>query len=263
MAELGAIAALLSVPVAVVAAWWNKRGAERAASAALLAGQIQADASMSVVRAQSSSEHSRRLHSSLGDASVEFLRASAALIRTVERLPSIEHDQRESLVASDALSLGAAYAPLELLAPPDLLAPAKRLLAQCRSLERLAGDRAVLRSAISALEAGWCPGDPDTCGDDHHGSAFVAWELLCQWADKDDEERWSDRDFLGYCLRTSATLSEAEVEQILALADRCPAAWPQLIGGWARDPLIERVTSHREDFVTAARAENASGAIRR
>lgn len=71
---------------------------------------------------------------------------------------------------------------------------------------------------------------------------------------KDDEGRWSDRGFLDYCLRDSAALSDTHVKQILALADRSPGAWPLLIGGWLRDPLIERIKSHREDFLTAARA---------
>jgi hypothetical protein len=123
-----------------------------------------------------------------------------------------------------------------------------------RPEERCALDRAVLRATIGALEAGWCPGDPEDCTDDRHSAAYVAWELLVEWARKDEEGRRHDRDLLDYCLRGSATLTEMQVAQALSLVDRCPAMWDQLIGGWVRDPLIERLESHRKSFVTAARA---------
>lgn len=48
--------------------------------------------------------------------------------------------------------------------------------------------------------------------------------------------------------------SMLRVDRALALADRCPAAWSQMVGGWVRDPLIERSESAREAFVSAARA---------
>ncbi|MFE4331375.1 hypothetical protein ACFRQM_18670 [Streptomyces sp. NPDC056831] len=254
MVDLGAIAALLSVPTAVLAAWWTKRSAESATSAALLAGRIQADTAISAVQTQSLLHRDQQRHIALGSACMEFLSVSDTLVGVVKRLPSLDHDERQALVAKHAIPVETRYASLELLAPPDVLTAAECLLSQCRLLERCALDRAVLRATISSLEAGWCPGDPEDCTDDRHSAAYVAWEFLVEWAHKDEEGRKHDRDFLDYCLRNSATLTEMQVTQALSLADRCPATWDQLIGGWVRDPLIERLESHRKDFVTAARA---------
>ncbi|MGH4032108.1 hypothetical protein ACQB60_24605 [Actinomycetota bacterium Odt1-20B] len=238
MADVGAIAALLSllsIPVALVAAWWSKRGTERS--------------------------HDQWWRSQLGGAATEFLRATDALTETVKRLPTLAYELRGPLLQESSAAVVGAHAPLELIAPADLLPPAGQLRDQCRYLERVALDRAVLRCAISALEgdgaSGWCcscPTEEEPCDDEQHGAAWVAWELLTRWAGKEAEERRNDRDLLDFCLRESGTLSDAQIIQVLALADRCPAGWDRLIGGWARDPLMERVESAREDFVTAARA---------
>ncbi|MFI7100857.1 hypothetical protein ACIBK8_15980 [Streptomyces sp. NPDC050161] len=254
MADMGAIAALLPVPVAVVTAWWNKRSAERAADATLSTGLNQAAASLTVAGLQGRNEYKTWHRTQLGSATAEFLRAVDALIRTVRRLPDIEHERRHLLLCERTEPVEKAYGPLELIVPAGLLPPTKELRAQCRHLEQLALDRAVLRSSLAALEDGWCPGNAETCEDPHHNSAFVAWEFLTGWANKEDEGRWRDRDLLDYCLRESRKLSDAQVDQTVALADRCPAAWPQLVGGWIRDPLMERAESAREAFVAAARA---------
>ncbi|MFF1505371.1 hypothetical protein ACFVZR_37380 [Streptomyces sp. NPDC058316] len=254
MVDLGAVAALLSVPTALVAAWWTKRSAESATSAALLAGRIQADTAISAVQTQSLLQRDQQRHIALDSACMEFLSVYDTLVGVVKRLPNLDHDEREWLVAKHAIPVETRYASLELLAPPDVLTAAEFLLSQCRLLERCALDRAVLRATISALEAGWCPGDPEDCTDDRHSAAYVAWDFLVEWARKDEEERRHDRDLLDYCLHSSATLTEMQVAQALTLVDRCPAMWDQLIGGWVRDPLIERLESRRKDFVTAVRA---------
>lgn len=254
MVDLGAIAALLSVPTALVAAWWTKRSAESATSAALLTGRNQADAAISAVRTQSLLDQDQQRHIALGNVCMEFLSAADTLVSIVKRLPSLDHDERKVLLAKHAIPVETSYASLEFLAPPDVLTAAEQLLSQCRSLEWCALDRAVLRATISALEAGWCPGDPENCTTDRHGSAFVAWQLLVDWARKDEEGKSHDRGLLDYCLRDSATLAEAQVNQTLSLVDRCPATWDLLIGGWVRDPLIERLESRRKTFVTTARA---------
>lgn len=254
MVDLGAIAALLSAPTALVAAWWTKRSAESATSAALLTGRNQAVAAISAVRTQSLLHQDQQRHISLGSVCKEFMSAADTLVSIVKRLPSLDHDERKVLLAKHAIPVETSYASLELLAPPDVLSSAEQLLSQCRSLEWIALDRAVLRATISALEAGWCPGDPENCTTDRHGSAFVAWELLVDWARKDEAGKNHDRGLLDYCLRDSATLTGVQVDQTLSLVDRCPAAWDLLIGGWVRDPLIERLESRRKTFVTTARA---------
>lgn len=173
MVDLGAVAAVLSVPTALVAAWWTKRSAESATSAALLAGRIQADTAISAVQTQSLLQWDQQRHIALDSACMEFLSVSDTLVGVVKRLPSLDHDERPGLVAKHAIPVEARYASLELLAPHDVLAAAEFLLSQCRLLERCALDRAVLRAPISSLEAGWCPGDPEECTDDRHGSAYV------------------------------------------------------------------------------------------
>ncbi|MFD9607162.1 hypothetical protein [Streptomyces sp. NPDC059970] len=174
MVDLGAIAALLSVPTAVVAAWWTKRSAEGATSAALLAGRIQADTTISAVQTQSLLNRDQQRHIALGSACMEFLSVSDTLVGVVKRLPSLNHDERQALAAKHAIPVETRYASLELLAPPDVLTAAECLLSQCRLLERCALDRAVLRATISSLEAGWCPGDPEDCTDDRHSAATSA-----------------------------------------------------------------------------------------
>ncbi|MGG7569377.1 hypothetical protein [Streptomyces sirii] len=262
MADMGAIAALLSIPVALVTAWWNKRSAERATDVALTAGRAQAAASLTAVRVQDRAENARWHRAQLGDAAAEFLRATDAFARTVKRLPDVEHELRRPLVWELAKAVEDAYAPLELITPTDLLSPAQQLRAGCRHLQRVALDRAVLRSAINALETGWCPGSAETgwrsgdvedCTHEGHNAAWVAWDLLASWAGKEHEERRNDRDLLDFCLRDSGTLSDTQVDQALELADRCPSTWNQLIGGWLRDPLMDSAESAREAFVTAAR----------
>ncbi|MFD9607170.1 hypothetical protein [Streptomyces sp. NPDC059970] len=87
-----------------------------------------------------------------------------------------------------------------------------------RSVEDGQGVEVFLNEVRSdLLEAGWCPGDPEDCTDDRHSAAYVAWEFLVEWARKDEEGRRHDRDFLDYCLRSSATLTEMQVTQALSL----------------------------------------------
>ncbi|GAA0418324.1 hypothetical protein [Streptomyces luteireticuli] len=253
MADMGAIAALLSVPVAFASAWWSKRGAERAADAALTAGRHQAVASLAAVQVQAQNQREQRRRAQLGDVAAEFLRATDSMIRTVKQLPDVEQQQRKLRLLEYATAVEDAYAPLELMAPPDLLSAAEHLRERCQYLEKVAVDRAVLRFAIAALERRWCPRDAETCEDDRHNAAHLAWDFLVGWANKEEEERWNDRDLLDFCLRDSGILTGTQVDQTLALADECPSTWNQLIGGWIRDPLIESAESARDAFVTAAR----------
>jgi hypothetical protein len=147
-----------------------------------------------------------------------------------------------------------AFGPLELLAPTELLPHAKALRKYCQTLERIALDRAVLRSAVRALESGWCPLNAETCNHEHHVAAFVAWEFLLEWPGREDEERWRDRDLLEYLLQDSRCMAEDDVARVLEVVDRVPAAWSRMIGGPVRDPLMERFASLRTPFVEAARS---------
>ncbi|MFD7324732.1 hypothetical protein ACFV9D_27185 [Streptomyces sp. NPDC059875] len=258
VAELGAVAAaLLALPVGFMTALWARRSGERSADATLSAGLSQADASLAAAHVQTRSEHELLQQTALTDTSSVFLRAADALARTVRHLPSVDHDERSAQLDAHGMAVETAFGPLELLAPPDLLRAAKALLEYCRTLERLALDRAVLRSALEALESGWGPFNAETSDHDCHGAAFVAWDLLMGWSSKDDEERWKDRDLLEFCLQESQCFSSDETSRVLALADRVPAAWPQMIGGLIRDPLMERFADLRTPFVESARPGQA------
>lgn len=245
---------MLALPIGFVAAWWTRRSGERAADAALSAGRSQAGAALAAVHVQVRSEQEFRRQGVLAKASFDFLRAADALVATVRRLPSVDIDQRGAQLTEHGTAMESAFGALEVLASPELSSPAARLLDRCRSLERLALDRAVLRPAVEALECGWCDDETEDCDHPQHNAAWVAWCLLQDWPDKRYEERCGERDLLEFCLLESECLSGDEVVRILALADRCPASWSAMAGGLTRDPLIERVTSLRAEFLEAARS---------
>ncbi|WP_328541838.1 hypothetical protein OHT17_12020 [Streptomyces sp. NBC_00371] len=155
------------------------------------------------------------------------------------------------LLEQKAAAVVEALSRVELLAPSAVAARARDVWAQCFTLERLALKRAVLRSAISKLEANWCPRNAERCQDSHHASAFVAWELLVDWGRLEDEERWENLDFLQYVLQDSRALDSEHVEQVLGAAN-CVTWWSEMIGGWVRDPLLERFRAVRSNYVDVA-----------
>ncbi len=253
LVDLGAVAAaLLTPPIAFMSALWARRGSRQSADAALGAGVSQANASVTAARVQTRSELELRQQTALADASAAFLRAADALARTVQHLPGVEPEERHAQLAAHDMAVATALGPLELLAPPGLLHHSKALLKYCQTLEKLALDRAVLRSAVQALESGWCHLNPEACDHDHHSSAFVAWQFLVDWASLEDDERWRDRDLLEFCLQESQCMAEGETSRLLSVADRVPAAWSQMIGGFVRDPLMEQYASLRTPFIEAA-----------
>ncbi|MFE6868855.1 hypothetical protein ACFVFS_20135 [Kitasatospora sp. NPDC057692] len=257
-AEIGALVpAVLALPIGFLAAWWTRRSGERAAEATLSAAHSQAAAATAAtaatdLRARSEQESGQRR--ALEEASVGFLRAADAFAATVQRLPGIGHDRRGAQLAEHGTAVESAIGPLELLAPPELIVPARELMDHCRRLEKLALDRAVLRPALKALEDGWCDEDAEECDHDRHGAAWVAWCLLTEWPTKNSEARRGERDLLEYCLDASERLSAEETARVLALADRCPASWPAMVGGFVRDPLMERLAALRAAFLDATRS---------
>ncbi|MFB7609875.1 hypothetical protein [Streptomyces gardneri] len=258
LVDLGTVAgALLTPPIAFVAALWARRSGRQSADATVVSGVNQAHGSVTAARVQTRGELELRQRAALADTSAAFLRASDALARTVEQLPGVVPEERHAQLAAHGMAVETALGPLELLAPPELLCHARALREYCRTLESLALDRAVLRSAVQALEAGWCPLNAEICDNDHHSAAFVAWQLLVEWRDREDEERWADRGLLEYCLEESQCMTESEIAGVLAVVDRAPAAWSRMIGGIVRDPLIERFTSLRAPFVETARSTQA------
>ncbi|MFI1018160.1 hypothetical protein [Streptomyces sp. NPDC020965] len=259
--DLGVVvAALLALPIGFLTALWARRSGERAADATVSAGLSQAGASITAARVQTHGGHQLRHHAVLAGTVSAFLCAADALARSVRHLPGVAHDQRSAQLAVHGMAVQTAFGPLELSAPPDLLPHAKALLEYCGTLEELALDRAVLRSAVETLESGWCPLNAEICDDQSHQAAFLAWGLLCDWPGKEEEGRWSDRDFLKSCLQDSDCMPSDEAARVLALADRCPPAWSRMIGGFVRDPLMEGYTALRTQFVESARSARTHAA---
>ncbi|MEU3693196.1 hypothetical protein [Streptomyces narbonensis] len=255
LVDLVAVAtAFLTPPIAFLAALWARRSGRQSADATVVSGASQAHGSVTAARVQTRGGIELRQQAALADTSAAFLQASDALARTVEQLPSLAPEERPAQLAAHGMAVETTLGPLELLAPPELLRHAKALREYCRTLEKLALDRAVLRSAVQALEAGWCPLNAEICDNDHHGAAFVAWQLLVEWRDREDEERWADRGLLEYCLQESQCMTESEIAGVLAVVDRVPGAWSRMIGGLVRDPLMERFATLRAPFVEAARS---------
>ncbi|MFC9595699.1 hypothetical protein ACFTUC_38610 [Streptomyces sp. NPDC056944] len=255
LVDLVAVAtAFLTPPIAFMAALWARRSGRQSADATVVSGVNQAHGSVAAARVQTRGELELRQRAALADTSAAFLRASDALARTVERLPGVVPEERSAQLAARGMAVETALGPLELLAPPELLRHAKALREYCRTLENLALDRAVLRSAVQALEAGWCQFNAETCDHDHHSAAFVAWQFLMEWPGREDEERWADRGLLEYCLQESQCMSEGEIVSVLAVVDRVPGAWSRMLGGLVRDLLMERFATLRAPFVEAARS---------
>ncbi|MFB7475194.1 hypothetical protein [Kitasatospora sp. NPDC056184] len=254
-ADMGTLVpAVLALPIGFMAAWWTRRSGERAAEATLSAARSQASAATAASDLRARNEQEIRQRRALEEASFGFLRAADAFAATVQRLPGVDPDQRGAQLAEHGTAVESAIGPLELLAPPELVAPARQLLDHCRTLEKLALDRAVLRPALKALEDGWCDEDAEDCDHDRHGAAWVAWCLLAEWSAKNSEARREERDLLEYCLEASERFSAEETARVLALADRCPASWSAMVGGPVRDPLMERLASLRAAFLDATRS---------
>ncbi|MEV7603089.1 hypothetical protein AB0O91_37545 [Kitasatospora sp. NPDC089797] len=247
------VPALLALPIGFLTARWARRGGGRAAAAVLDAGLRPTRAAVGAARVQEPTVPDLRRPGTPTDPATAFLRAADALAATVRGLPEVEHDRRGARLARHALAVETGYGPLERSATPLLRSRARALLGHCRELERVALDRAVLRSAVRALEQGWCDVNAELCDHPHHIAASLARDVVVEWSGKDEAQRGRDRDLLEHCLRESRCLSGEEGARLLALADRLPAGWSQLIGGYFRDPLMERFAELRAPFVEAAR----------
>ncbi|MFF0160192.1 hypothetical protein ACFYRY_22055 [Streptomyces sp. NPDC005263] len=181
----------------------------------------------------------------------QFLRAADLLVRTGRELPAIPHESRKVLLDQKVTGVVEAQAGVAVLGPPAITARARDVLEQSLGLEKLALPRAVLRSAVSALEAHWCPRNAESCEDPHHGSAFVALQLLVEWGGLDDDERWEQLDFLQFTLQESRSLTTEQIDQVLDVA-KSVVCWDRMMGGWVRDPLLERFQAVRDEFADAA-----------
>ncbi|MFJ8207719.1 hypothetical protein [Streptomyces sp. NPDC096033] len=251
-AVTSAVTALVAVPVTLVAAHWTRRSTERAADTAMVVGLGQSEAAVRAARLQGRTGREHALESDRRAACTEFLRAADLLVRTVRELPASPLEERREALDRRVTALIEARAGIAVLGPADVSSRAQDVLEQCMRLERLALRRAVLRSAVDALERHWCSRcDPEVCEDPHHGAAFAAWDLLAGWGRLEDEERWEKLDFLEWLLEESRAFTADKVAQVLQVAESV-AHWDEMMGGLVRDPLLEGFHAVRDEFAAAA-----------
>ncbi|MFB7333592.1 hypothetical protein ACFC00_18325 [Streptomyces adustus] len=251
LAATSALTAFIMVPATLLAAYWTRRSADRAADAAVLAGLDQSQATVAAAQLQERAGREQSLGCARRSAYAEFLCAVDVLVRIVTELPEVPTATRRELLNQKATAVVEARAGVAVVGPPIVLSKAEEVAKQCAKLEKLALRRAVLRSAISALEAAWCPRNAEWCEDPHHSSAHVAWELLAEWGRMEDEERWENLDLLEFTLQESHALEVEQVRQVLDVANSV-AYWDEMIGGFVRDPLLERFQAVRDAFVDVA-----------
>ncbi|ANB08558.1 hypothetical protein SAM40697_4600 [Streptomyces ambofaciens] len=251
VAATSALTTLITVPVTLLAAHWNRRSTDRAADATMVAGIDQSQAAVAAAQLQERAVREQSLESARRSAYAGFLSAVDLFVRIVTELPDIPRASRRELLDQKATAVVQARAGVAVLGPAPVFGQAEKVAKQCARLEKLALRRAVLRSAISALESAWCPRNAEWCQDPHHNSAHVAWELLCEWGRLEDEERWEKLDLLEFTLQESQALDAEQVKHVLEVAN-CVASWDEMIGGFVRDPLLERFQAVRDEFADVA-----------
>ncbi|WP_405651934.1 hypothetical protein [Streptomyces sp. RK9] len=222
------------------------------------------------VGSQAAVERELRLEAQRCEAWTVFLRASDAFADVVWRLGEIEARSRAEVLRSRSEALTEACAGLRVLGPECVVRHAEAVRERCARMERYAARRAVVRSALRALERRWCPGNAEWCEDDAHGCAFVAHDMLERWGDRDGDERPDDLDFLEYLIRgsgvladdgapvESGVLTEDDLRRLLAVAGN-PVSWDHLA---AEDRWLRPRTGFDEErgaFVAAVRDFLADG----
>ncbi|WP_158706287.1 MULTISPECIES: hypothetical protein [Streptomyces] len=136
-------------------------------------------------------------------------------------------------------------------------------------MERYAVRRAVVRSALNALERRWCPGNAERCEErcgvsDAHNCAWLAHVMLEGWGNRDDDDRPEDLDHLEYLIRESGVLAgdsaaaesgvltEDDLHWLLTVAGN-PVSWDLLA---AEDRWLRPRTGYDESrgaFVSSVR----------
>lgn len=251
VAATSALTTLITVPVTLLAAHWARRSADKAASATVAAGADQSQATVAAAQLQERAAREESLESARRSAYSAFLSAVDVFVRTVTALPDIPIASRRELLDEKATAVVQARANVAVLGPLPVLRQLEKVAKQCTELEKLALRRAVLRSALNALEDAWCPRNAEWCQDPHHNSAHAAWNLLCEWGRLEDEERWEKLDFLEFLLQDSHAMDTEQIRHVLEVANSV-VFWDEMIGGLVRDPLLERFQAVRDAFIDVA-----------
>jgi hypothetical protein len=142
-------------------------------------------------------------------------------------LAGVDPDSRAEVLRLRSDALTEACSVLNVLGPDRVVRHAEAIRERCSRMERYALKRAVVRSALLALEEGWCPGNAEHCRSDAHSCAWLAYELLEGWGDREEDERPDDLDFLEYLISESGALREPDLARLLTVA-RSPVCWELL-----------------------------------
>ncbi|MGV2916246.1 hypothetical protein [Streptomyces alfalfae] len=219
---------------------------------------------------QAAAERRLRLETERCAAWRAFLRTSEAFADAVWRLKELDPLSRGDELRTKSEALTEACSGLRVLGPDAVVRHAEALRDRCWRMERYAVRRAVVRSALEALERRWCPGNAERCeerceGSDAHSCAWLAYEMLEGWGDRDDDDRPDDLGFLEYLVRESGVLAvagapaeggvqtEDDLRRLLVVA-RNPVSWRLLS---AEDRWFRPRTSYEEGrsaFVSSVRA---------
>ncbi|MFF3274425.1 hypothetical protein ACFYWU_26355 [Streptomyces chrestomyceticus] len=198
-----------------------------------------------------------------------FLRASDAFVDAVWRLRKVDSRARTEELRARYQALMEACSELRLLGPDAVVRHAEAVWERCACMERYAVRRAVVRSALDALERRWCPGNPERCEErcgisDAHNCAWLAHVMLEGWDNRDDDDRPDDLDHLEYLVRESGVLAgdgaapesgvltEDDLHWLLAVAGN-PVSWDLLA---AEDRWLRPRTGYDESrgaFVSSVR----------
>jgi hypothetical protein len=198
-ALLGAVATYVGFPVLVYLAVRGERAAKEAR------------------QAQANVDHGVRAET----ACQELATASHAFLHTLRRLPSVDVGTRGAVLDDAFAVVRSAYDAVRFWASPTVAASGARLFLCAEQMERRAMSRAVVRSALSALEQHWCPGldgdcdgNAEVCNTPRHWVTFRACELLEEWGDRDEWQRFDVRGELEYMLSESGALDEDHLVEL-------------------------------------------------
>ncbi|MEU6917114.1 hypothetical protein [Streptomyces olindensis] len=210
---------------------------------------------LETARAQRVAERELRLEAQRSEAWTAFLCAADAFVGAVWTLADVAPERRaeELRVRSEALTT--ACSALRVPGPDRVVRHAEAMRECCARMERYAVQRAVVRSALQALLAKWCPGNAEHCESDAHSCAFLAHDMIEGWGDREDDERPDDLDHLQFLIKESGALPDADLARLLAVA-RSPVCWELL----AADPRWLRPRTGydeaREAFTEAVREQS-------
>lgn len=176
---------------------------------------------------QKAVERETRVEARRNEAWTALLRAADAFVDTVWALEHTAPEDRVGALRVKSEMLTEACAGLRVLGPDHVVRHAERMRELCSQMERYAVKRAVVRSAMVALEREWCPGNAEACQSDAHTCAWLAHGMLEGWGSRDGDQRPDDLEYLEYLIKETPALNDAELARLLVVA-RNPVCWDLL-----------------------------------